>query len=138
MYAKSTRAQNLRQGIVIKTSFETQVSGMGLGSFVAGYQYFCHEIFFIQLLHILHFSRISNIKIYKMLRPQKETREFPLTILFKFRAQNCNSHFSGSKCTSMTSGVDWCFNGFHDYNITKDFIFVQHIELNINCPRYDN
>ena len=28
------RAQNLRQGIVIKTSFETQVSRMGLGSFV--------------------------------------------------------------------------------------------------------
>ena len=28
------RAQNLRQGIVIKTSFETRVSRMGLGSFV--------------------------------------------------------------------------------------------------------
>ena len=30
----SLQAQNLRQGIVIKTSFETQVSRMGLGSFV--------------------------------------------------------------------------------------------------------
>ena len=29
-----------------------------------------------------------------------------------------NSHFKGSKCTSMTSGAVWCFNGFHDYNIT--------------------
>ena len=28
------RAQNLRQGIVMKTSFETRVSQMGLGSFV--------------------------------------------------------------------------------------------------------
>ena len=28
------RAQNLRQGIVMKTSFETRVSRMGLGSFV--------------------------------------------------------------------------------------------------------
>ena len=31
---KAPWAQNLRQGIVIKTSFETQVSRMGLGSFV--------------------------------------------------------------------------------------------------------
>ena len=28
------RAQNLRQGIVMKTSFETRVLRMGLGSFV--------------------------------------------------------------------------------------------------------
>jgi len=28
------RAQNLRQGIIVKTSFETRVSRMGLGSFV--------------------------------------------------------------------------------------------------------
>ena len=30
----SIRAQNLRQGIVMKTSFETRVSRMGSGSFV--------------------------------------------------------------------------------------------------------
>ena len=29
-----SRAQNLRQGIVMKTSFGTQVSQIGLGSFV--------------------------------------------------------------------------------------------------------
>ena len=31
----------------------------------------------------------------------------------------------------MTNGVDWCFNGFHDYNITNDFVFVKHIVLRI-------
>ena len=31
---KLYRAQNLRQGIVMKTSFETRVAWMGLGSFV--------------------------------------------------------------------------------------------------------
>ena len=60
-------AQNLRQGIVMKTSFKTQVLRMGLSSFVD------IDIFVMKYLFlpILHFSRISQIKIYKMLRPQK-------------------------------------------------------------------
>jgi len=32
--SRFVRAQNLRQGIVIKTSFKTRVSRVGLGSFV--------------------------------------------------------------------------------------------------------
>ena len=61
------RAQKLRQGIVMKTSFKTQVLRMGLSSFVD------IDIFVMKYLFlpILHFSRISQIKIYKMLRPQK-------------------------------------------------------------------
>ena len=43
---KSTiRAKNFRQGIVMKTSFETLVSQMGLGSFV-DINIFCYEILF--------------------------------------------------------------------------------------------
>ena len=34
MYARDSRAQNLKQCIVMKTSFETRVSQMGLPSFV--------------------------------------------------------------------------------------------------------
>ena len=61
------RAQNLRQVIVMKTSFKTRVLRMGLSSFV-DIDIFVMKYFF---LLILHFSRISQIKIYKMLRPQK-------------------------------------------------------------------
>ena len=61
------RAQNLRQGIIMKTSFKTWVLRMGLGSFVDINILVMKYLF----LHILHFFRISQIKIYKMLRPQK-------------------------------------------------------------------
>ena len=27
--------------------------------------------------------------------------------------QSANSYFQGSKCTSIISGVVWCYNGFH-------------------------
>ena len=51
----------------MKTSFKTRVLRMGLSSFVD------IDIFVMKYLFlpILHFSRISQIKIYKMLRPQK-------------------------------------------------------------------
>ena len=39
------RAQNLRQGIVMKTRFKTRVLRMGLGSFV-DINIFVYEIFF--------------------------------------------------------------------------------------------
>ena len=61
------RAQNLRQGIIMKTSFKTRVLRMGLGSFVDINILVMKYLF----LHILHFFRISQIKIFKMLRPQK-------------------------------------------------------------------
>ena len=60
-------AQNLRQGIIMKTSFKTRVLRMRLGSFVDINILVMKYLF----LHILHFFRISQIKIYKMLRPQK-------------------------------------------------------------------
>ena len=49
---KSTiRAKNFRQGIVMKTSFETLVSQMGLGSFV-DINIFVYEIFFLFIFFI--------------------------------------------------------------------------------------
>ena len=50
----SCRAQNLRQGIVMKTSFEITVSQMGLGSFV-DINIFVIKYHFIYFLHILNF-----------------------------------------------------------------------------------
>ena len=47
-------AQNLRQGIIIKTSFGIWVSRMGLGSFV-DFNIFVMKNYFILFLHILHF-----------------------------------------------------------------------------------
>jgi len=44
------RAQNLRKGIVMKTSFETRVSRMGLGSFV-DINIFVVKYYFIKFLH---------------------------------------------------------------------------------------
>ena len=52
------RAQNLRQGIVLKTCFKTRVSQMGLGSFV-NINIFVMKYYFIQFAYILHFFRIS-------------------------------------------------------------------------------
>ena len=61
------RAQTLRQGIVMKTSFETRVSCMGLGSFV-DINIFVYEIFFYLfslyspfLLNLLN-QNLQNIK----------------------------------------------------------------------------
>ena len=62
-----SRAKNSRQGIVMKTSFKTQVLWMGLGSFV-DINIFVVKYFFNWFIHILHFFRI---KIYTKLRPQK-------------------------------------------------------------------
>ena len=54
-------AQNLRQGIVIKTSFETRVSQMGLGSFV-DINIFVMKYYIIQFLHILLFFEPLKLK----------------------------------------------------------------------------
>ena len=48
------RAQNLRQGIVMKTSFKTRVLRMGLGSFV-DINIFVMNYYIIQFLHICSF-----------------------------------------------------------------------------------
>jgi len=68
--AKKKGAQNLRQGIVMTTSFETRVSQMGLGSFV-DINIFVVKYYFIYFLHILHFFKSLKSKSTQMLKPQK-------------------------------------------------------------------
>ena len=68
----------------MKTSFKTGVLRMGIGSFVDINILVMKYLF----LHILHFFRISQIKIYKMLRPKKRIlKGFAERYSFKFRAQ---------------------------------------------------
>jgi len=64
------RAQNLRQGIVMTTNFETQVSRMGLSSFV-DINIFVVKYYFIFFLYNLHFLKSLKSKYAQMLRPQK-------------------------------------------------------------------
>ena len=75
------RAQNLRQGIVLKTSFKTRVSRMGLGSFV-NVNIFVIKYNLFQFVYLLHFFKSHKSKSTQMLNPKKETREFHSTILF--------------------------------------------------------
>ena len=63
-------AQNLRQGIVMKTSFGTRASRMGLGSFV-DINIFVLKYYFIWFLPILHFFKSLKSKFTQLLRPQK-------------------------------------------------------------------
>ena len=63
-------AQNLRQGIVMKTSFESRRARMGLGSFV-DINIFVMKYYFIYFIHILHFFESFKSKSTLMLRPQK-------------------------------------------------------------------
>jgi hypothetical protein len=64
------RAQNLWQGIIMKTSFKTRVSWMGLGSFV-DINLFVMKYYFIDFLNIFHFFRTSLIKIYTNVKTPK-------------------------------------------------------------------
>ena len=75
---KICRAQNLGQGIIMKTSFKTRVLRLGLGSSVDINILVMKYLF----LHILHFFRI-----YKMLRPKKRIlKGFVERYSFKFLA----------------------------------------------------
>ena len=69
---KSTiRAKNFRQGIVMKTSFETLVSQMGLGSFV-DINIFCYEILFYLVSSYSPFlSNLLNQNLQNEIRLQK-------------------------------------------------------------------
>ena len=64
------RAQNLRQGIVMKTIFKTRVSRMGLGIFV-NISIFVMKYYFFQFVYILHFFESLKSKSTQNLRPQK-------------------------------------------------------------------
>ena len=80
------RDQNLRQGIVLKTSFKTRVSRMGLGSFV-NINIFVMKYCFIQFVYILNFFRISEIKINTNVKtPKRKPGSFVQRYSFKFRA----------------------------------------------------
>ena len=74
-------AQNLRQGIDMKTSFESRVSSMGLGSFVDIY-ILLWNIFYLISSYTLFFN-LFNKNLHKLCcDPKKETREFRSAILF--------------------------------------------------------
>ena len=64
------RAQNLKQGIVMKTGFGTGVLRMGLGSF-ADINICVMKYYFIWFLHILLFYESLKSKSTQMLRSQK-------------------------------------------------------------------
>ena len=75
------RAQNLRQGAVMKTSFKTRVSRMGLGSFV-NIIIFVMKYNFFPFVYILHFFESLKLKSTQVLRPQKGNSGVLFTILF--------------------------------------------------------
>ena len=54
----------------MKTSFESRVSRMGLGSFV-DINIFVVKYYFIKFLHILHFLKFLKSKSTQLPRPQK-------------------------------------------------------------------
>ena len=54
----------------MKTSFETRVSRMGLGSFV-DINIFVVKYYFIKFLHILHFLKFLKSKSTQLPSPQK-------------------------------------------------------------------
>ena len=70
VYRITPFAQNLRYGIVMKTTFETRVLRMGLGSFV-NIKIFVMKYYFFQFDYILLFFESVKSKSRQMLRPQK-------------------------------------------------------------------
>ena len=97
-------AQNLRHGIVMKTSFKTRVSRMGLGSFV-DINISVMIYYFIWFLHILHFYRIASIKIHTNVKtPKRKLGSFVQRYSFKFWALEylfvqCTAHTGVFICT---------------------------------------
>ena len=65
-----TWAQNLRQGIVMKPSFKSRVSQMGLGSFV-NFNIFVMKYYFLSLFTFSILFEFVKSKSTEMLRPQK-------------------------------------------------------------------
>ena len=78
------------RSLQLKTGYryENQFWNPGLGSFV-DINIFVMKHYFMKFLHIPHFLRISSIKIYKMLRPQKGNSEVLFNdTLLNFRLRN--------------------------------------------------
>ena len=83
-----SRTQNLRQGIVMKTSFKTRVLRMELLQFCE-YQYFVMKYFVINFFKFSIFFKISVIKIYTNVKtPKRKLGSFVLRYSFKFQALN--------------------------------------------------
>ena len=78
-------AQNLRLGIVMKTSYETRVSRMGLGSFVDINIFGKNVILFSYFIFSI-FSNLSNQYLHKCLTPKRKLGNFVQPYSFKFRA----------------------------------------------------
>ena len=72
------RAQNLRQGIIMKTSFKTRVLRMGLGSFV--------DINIPVSSYSPFFSNLSNQNLQNVKTPKRILKGFVQRYSFKFRA----------------------------------------------------
>ena len=87
-------AQNLRQGIVMKTSFGTRASRMGLGSFV-DINIFVLKYYFIWFLPILHFFESLQSRFTQMLK----LGSFVQWYSFKFRALVYLDNINTASCT---------------------------------------
>ena len=71
-------AKNLRHSIVMKTSFKTRVSRMGLGICVI-INIFVMTYYFFSFSYSPFFSNLLNQNLHKCEDPKKETREFRST-----------------------------------------------------------
>ena len=81
------RAQNLKQGNILKTSFKTWVSRMGLGR-VVNINIFVMKYYFIQFVYILNFfSNLLNQNLQSVKTPKRKLGSFVQRYSFKFRAQ---------------------------------------------------
>ena len=84
---KHPRAQNLRQSIVLKTSFKTRVSRMGLEAVLWISIFLQWNIFFSLFTSLIFFDYLKS-KSTQMWRSQKENSRFSFydILRFKFRA----------------------------------------------------
>ena len=103
-----SQSQNLRQGIVMKTSLETRVSQIGLDSFV-DINIFVKNIILFSFFKFSIFLRISQIKIYTNVKtPKRKLESFVQRYSLKFRAQS--THVSNQEyiyCSGVNKGGYW-------------------------------
>ena len=81
------RAQNLKQGIVMKTSFETRVSRMGLGSFVDINIFVMKYFFLLSFFTFSIFVKSLKSNLQNVKTPKRKLGSFVQRYSFKFRAQ---------------------------------------------------
>ena len=80
------RAQNLRQGIVMKTSYKNPGFANGVRQF-CGYQYFCYEIlFYLVSSYSPILSNLLNQNLQNIKTSKRKLESFVQRYSFKFRA----------------------------------------------------